>query len=62
MASCVAHWMGTETVSPRRFRYEITTSYLSRYRELLMVHAADHGAIPAGNVDTDLQLGRLSPG
>ena len=44
------------------FRYEITTSYLSRYRELLMVHAADHGAIPAGNVDTDLQLGRLSPG
>jgi hypothetical protein len=45
-----------------RFRYEITTSYLSRYRELLMVHAADHGAIPAGNVDTDLQLGRLSPG
>jgi hypothetical protein len=44
------------------FRYEITTSYLSRYRELLMAHAADHGAIPAGNADGDLELGRLSPG
>lgn len=44
------------------FRYEITTSYLSRYRELLMVHAADHGAIPVGNADTDLRLGKLSPG
>jgi hypothetical protein len=44
------------------FRYEITTSYLSRYRELLMAHAADHGAIPVGNADTELHLGRLSPG
>jgi hypothetical protein len=45
-----------------RFRYEVTTSYLSRYRELLMVHVADHGSVPAGNVNDDLQLGRLSPG
>ncbi len=44
------------------FRCEITTAYLSRYRELLMTHAADHGAIPVGNADADLQLGRLSPG
>jgi hypothetical protein len=44
------------------FRYEITTSYLSRYRELLMAHAADQGAIPVGNAGSDLQLGRLSPG
>ena len=44
------------------FRFEITTSYLSRFRELLMVHAADHGAIPVGNTDTDLRLGKLSPG
>jgi hypothetical protein len=44
------------------FRYEITTSYLSRYRELLMVYASDHGAIPAGNADTEPELGRLSPG
>ena len=28
------------------FRYEITTAYLSRYRELLMVHVADHGSVP----------------
>ena len=44
------------------FRFEITTAYLSRYRELLMVHAADHGAIPVGNTGAELQLGRLSPG
>jgi hypothetical protein len=43
------------------FRYEITTSYLSRYQELLMAHAADHGAIPAWNTDTDQRLGKLSP-
>ena len=45
------------------FRFEITTAYLSRYRELLMVHVADHGSLPGGNtLGDDLQLGRLSPG
>lgn len=44
------------------FRYEITTAYLSRYRELLMVHVADHGSVPVGNADGDLRLGRMSPG
>ena len=44
------------------FRFEVTTAYLSRYRELLMAHVADHGAIPSGNTTSDLQLGRLSPG
>jgi hypothetical protein len=49
-------------VAATSFRYEITTSYLSRYRELLMVHAADHGAIPVGNTDSELRLGKMSPG
>ena len=31
------------------FRCEITTTYLSRYKELLMVHVADHGSIPIEN-------------
>ena len=46
----------------RRFRYEITAQYLTRYRELLMVHIADHGAAPVDNAD-DLpeRLGRLDP-
>jgi hypothetical protein len=44
------------------FRLEVTTAYLSRYRELLMVHVADHGSLPSDNSSNDLQLGRLSPG
>ena len=41
-----------------QFRFEVTTSYLSRYRELLMIHHADHGAYPIHN--PPIKLGRLS--
>ena len=43
------------------FRYEVTTAYLSRYQELLMLHQADHGRLPAHN-PAEPGLGRLSPG
>lgn len=43
------------------FRYEITTAYLSRYRELLMVHLADHGRLPEANDDEPGRVGRLRP-
>jgi hypothetical protein len=43
------------------FRCEITTSYLSRYKELLMVHVARHGALPPENLPDAPALGRLSP-
>ena len=42
------------------FRVEITTAYHSRWRELLMVHVADNGALPLHN-ETLAGLGRLSP-
>ena len=46
-----------------RFRTEVTAQYLSRYEELLMVHKADHGALPPGNAaEANRRLGRLSPG
>ncbi len=46
-----------------KFRTEVTSAYLSRFEELLMVHAADHGALPAGNgAETSRRIGRLSPG
>ena len=46
-----------------RFRTEVTSQYLSRYEELLMVHKADFGDLPAGNeADSRRRLGRLSPG
>ena len=43
------------------FRVEITTAYHSRWRELLMVHVADHGGLPRHNEEV-AGLGRLSPG
>jgi hypothetical protein len=46
-----------------KFRTEVTAQYLSRYEELLMVHAADFGELPPGNgADARRRLGRLSPG
>ncbi len=46
-----------------RFRTEVTSAYLSRYEELLMVHRADHGALPPGNAaDARRRIGRISPG
>jgi hypothetical protein len=44
------------------FRYEINQQYLSRYQELLMLHVAEHGALPIINrADPPANLGRLSP-
>jgi hypothetical protein len=44
------------------FRHEVTMQYLSRWQELLMLHVADHGALPALNAeDRPRRLGRLSP-
>ena len=45
-------------------RWEVTTAYQSRYRELLSVHQADHGALPKHNLELNhlpVRLGRLSP-
>jgi len=45
-----------------QFRYEVNEQYTSRHRELLMLHVADHGKLPIGNVaDFPARLGRLSP-
>lgn len=45
-----------------RFRFEVNQQYSSRYQELLMVHVADHGALPAANqASPPPRLGRLSP-
>ncbi|HEV2546555.1 MAG TPA: hypothetical protein VGU20_04410 [Stellaceae bacterium] len=45
----------------RRFRTEVTMQYLTRHQELLMLHVADHGAVPDGNRGEERRLGRLSP-
>ena len=42
-----------------QLRYEVTTAYHTRYRELLMVHQADFGTLPRAN--QPINLGKLSP-
>ena len=49
----------TEQSDATQVRYEITTSYLSRYKELLMLHQADYGGLPTHH--PSIRLGRLSP-
>jgi len=45
-----------------RFRTEVNQQYTTRYRELLMLHVADHGSLPIVNAaDPPVRLGRLSP-
>jgi hypothetical protein len=44
-----------------RFRVEVTTAYLTRWRELLMAHVGRDGAVPPLNREQALPgLGRLS--
>jgi hypothetical protein len=43
------------------FRYEVTMQYMTRYKELLMVHKADHGELPAENRGSPPQLGKMHP-
>ncbi|MGH6993368.1 MAG: DUF7508 domain-containing protein [Caulobacteraceae bacterium] len=46
-----------------KFRIEVTSQYLSRFEELLMIHQADFGELPAANAaDGAGRRGRLSPG
>lgn len=43
-----------------RFRLEVNMQYQSRWRELLMLHQADHGALPPENAaNPPRKLGRL---
>ena len=45
-----------------QYRVEINAQYQTRFRELLMVHQADHGALPPVNAEhPPIGLGRLSP-
>ncbi len=46
----------------QQFRVEVNQQYRSRWFELLMVHKADHGSLPADNEkNPPPNLGRLSP-
>ena len=40
-------------------RWEVTSAYMSRYRELLMLHLYDHDVLPPEN--NPIPLGKLRP-
>jgi hypothetical protein len=45
-----------------QFRVEVNQQYRTRWLELLMLHNADHGALPTDNAkNPPPNLGRLSP-
>lgn len=45
-----------------QFRVEVNQQYSSRFQELLMVHVADFGELPAANRENPPpRLGRMSP-
>ena len=45
-----------------QFRVEVNQQYTTRHLELLMVHQADHGALPIVNqANPPARLGRMSP-
>ena len=46
-----------------RFRVEVTSQYLSRHEELLMIHKHDHGRLPRDNhAERNRKIGRITPG
>ena len=49
----------SENPGATKVRVEVTSAYLSRYRELLMVYKADFQQLPANNAD--IKIGTLSP-
>lgn len=52
----------SERGAGQQFRVEVNQQYRSRWFELLMVHKADHGSLPADNAkNPPPNLGRLSP-
>jgi len=46
---------------PAQFRYEVTTAYLTRYQELMMLFQFDKGELPPFRVEQQIKFGRLSP-
>lgn len=58
LRSAVSAHVGRAGIS--RFRCEVNMQYQTRYQELLMLHVADHGEVPALNAnDRPVHLGRL---
>jgi hypothetical protein len=63
LRSELERWLGSRAGKPAKFRYEINMQYMSRHRELLMLHVADHGTLPVANTELNPRnLGRLHPG
>ncbi|WP_419914814.1 DUF7508 domain-containing protein [Candidatus Poriferisodalis sp.] len=61
MQSALRREMTQHSGGATQFRCEFTSNYRSRWDELLMLHLADHGELPAPQRDQAQRVGRLSP-
>ena len=59
LRSEIGKFAGSPRAGAARFRYEVNQQYQTRYRELLMLHVSDHGAVPELNRDDHIRLGRI---
>lgn len=65
LRGCLSRHFSSDEPNPvlrdraRLFRYEVTQQYLSRYRELLILHREEFGQLPTGQPAASLQPGRL---
>jgi hypothetical protein len=60
LRSAIERHRALGTGAATRFRYEVNMQYQSRYRELLMLHRADNGALPVANEhEHPVRLGRI---
>ncbi len=60
LRSALERQLAAKPAGAAKFRYEVNMQYQTRYRELLMAHVADHGALPAANnPDEARSLGRI---
>jgi hypothetical protein len=50
---------GLQRLGATRFRVEVNSQYLSRWKELLMAHKSRDGDVPVGNSDMATRLGRI---
>ena len=58
LRSELQHHLGTPGAAS--FRFEVNMQYLTRYKELLMLHKAEHAELPALNaLEPPVRLGRL---
>jgi len=59
LRGALAQWLGTS--KELTYRYERTNAYMSRFRELVQVHANETGSLPSNLADSQMRIGHIRP-